>query len=449
MEKEGIPCVLESWNDPTMNAIARDSFVHFGVPQCRQVLTAPDTALVDLSPWLPDLIDALTRPLTALEQESGTWQPPIPPRIAMTGTLDEVQTYFQGDLVATPTGGPWAWMTGGGPIIPPTEEAVARMLQGTSHSPDEIMDMDVYLGKSGIIYKATIEKIAVNAVMAGCKPEYMPAVLAIAETGGCIGSTSDRTRNHMYVVSGPYAKEIGMNSGFQFFGAGNPANESLQQAAQLIGINLHGMKYGITNGSRMGGMAWGTTFAENPDTPWDTLNVDFGYDADESVLLMWSGSMAFAPGVQTGIQAPTDLEGLQSGSPELAAAAFSNALFKDGPILIFSPDTARKWKEKFGFDSIQEIQDYIWDNALWTRGEWLNDYNVATKGGEAKCAAREPGTRQLNIDHVNLPDDALVPAIDNPERITIIVAGGSGEAWGFAGGWPFGLPRAISIDDWR
>ena len=441
--------MLESWNDPTMNAIARDSFVHFGVPQCRQVLTAPDTALVDLSPWLPDLIDALTRPLTALEQESGTWQPPIPPRIAMTGTLDEVQTYFQGDLVATPTGGPWAWMTGGGPIIPPTEEAVARMLQGTSHSPDEIMDMDVYLGKSGIIYKATIEKIAVNAVMAGCKPEYMPAVLAIAETGGCIGSTSDRTRNHMYVVSGPYAKEIGMNSGFQFFGAGNPANESLQQAAQLIGINLNGMKYGITNGSRMGGMAWGTTFAENPDTPWDTLNVDFGYDADESVLLMWDGSMAFAPGVQTGIQVSTNLEELQSGSPELVAAAFSNPLFggvtSDSSILIFSPDTARKWKEKFGFDSIQEIQDYLWDNALWPAGEWYDEYEFK-RNVRASTEKREPGTRQINPDHLNLPPDTLVPIIRDPEDSYIIVAGGSGEAWGFASA---NGPDHYSIDKWR
>lgn len=184
MEKKGIPCVMESWDDEGMKSIAERAFKFEGVPECRQVFTPPDTALSDLGEYTPDLIDALTIPLTDEEKWSGMYTPPQPPRICMTGTYDEVEAFFEGDLTRFPANiAAYAWMTDGLPIVPPTEEAVARMLEGTSHSPDEVVNPK--MRPAELI--ATVEKVAINAVMAGCKPEYLPVALAIAEMGGCTG----------------------------------------------------------------------------------------------------------------------------------------------------------------------------------------------------------------------------------------------------------------------
>ena len=424
-----------------MNAIARNAMLHAGVPQCRQVLTPPDTSVTDLSEFIPDFIDALTRPLTAEDQASGTWTPPVPPRIAMTGTLDEVQTYFQGDLIGTFSGGPYAWMTDGGTIIPPTEERVARMLMGTSHSPDEVVPLSS-IGKNKVV---TVEKVAINAVMAGCKPEYLPAVLAMATAsrGCCVGYSGDVSRGHMYVVSGPYGKEIGMNSGFAIMATGNPANTSLQRACSLMGVNLFGVQHGINNGERMANTYWGTTFAENSNTPWDTLNVHFGYDADESIIISFGGSLWGAPGVQVMGYNRYNLEEMQVGSPRTAVQAFLQV--RNARTLLLSKDAADVWKNKWGMGSIQEIQDYLWENTFWEAWNWYTDYGFAYRNDWTRIMDNPEGTRQLNPEHLGLPDDTLIPMINKPADILVVVAGGTGPAWGFLGG-DF---EPISIDDWR
>ena len=179
--------MMESWDDEGMKSISQKAFLFEGVPECREVFTPPDTeiaGIVDLGKYVPELIDALTRPLTAEEQQSGMYTPPQPPRITMSGTYDELITYFEGDLGRFPADiAPYAWMTDGLPIVPPTEERVAKMLTGTSHSPDEVVNPK--LGPRELV--ATVEKVAINAVMAGCKPEYMPVVMAMAELGGAVG----------------------------------------------------------------------------------------------------------------------------------------------------------------------------------------------------------------------------------------------------------------------
>jgi len=447
MEKRGFPSVLESWEDPLMNMVARNSFLKEGVPECRQVLTPPDTAITDLSDYVPDFVDALTRPLTEKEASSGMWTPAVPPRIAMTGTLDEVQTYFQGDLMATPMGGPYAWMTDGGPVIPPTEERVAMMLMGTSHSPDEIFPFG---GSFGVNRVVTVEKIAINAVMAGCRPEYMPVVMAIAETGGSQGYPGDASYGHMYVVSGPIAKEIGMNCGFGFLCPNNPADTALERASALMGLNLGGFNYGFENGERSGNVIWGKTFAEDPNTPWETINVDLGYNADESILLNLSGHGC---DIQGGIQTiyvgstarPADLFELQVGNPELVADVLG---MTGANIFLISKDAADTWKNIHGFDSIQELQDYFWDNATWPAGMWYTYYFYASRlpSSKARYMAREPGTRQLNPDHMNLPADVLIPRQENPDSYWVIVAGGTGPSWGFGVG---SRANHVTIDKWR
>ena len=184
MEKKGIPVVLESWDFEDIRNISQKAFSFEGVPEVREVFTTPDTAITSLKEFIPGFIDALTRPLTEEEKYSGIYTPPVPPRICMAGTYDDMMEYFEGDLGRFPSEvAPYAWMTGGLPIVPPTEERVAKMLTGTSHAPDEIVNPKMRPGN----LIATVEKVAINAVMAGCKPEYMPVVLAMAESGAVVG----------------------------------------------------------------------------------------------------------------------------------------------------------------------------------------------------------------------------------------------------------------------
>ena len=117
------------------------------------------------------------------------------------GTLDEVQKFFIRNN----------W-TDGLPIIPPTEERVQEMLRGTSHAPDEVMGL-----LNPEFWQATVEKVAVNAVMAGCKPEYLPVVLAAVsaaiEKDPTSRITSATSNVPMYLINGPIRNEIRMNKG--------------------------------------------------------------------------------------------------------------------------------------------------------------------------------------------------------------------------------------------
>ncbi len=445
MEKKGIPVALEIWNHEDIKGIAQRAFMQEGVPEVRQVGTPPDTALKAVTEFIPRFIDALTRPLTELEKKSGTHKPPPPPRIAMTGTYDEVQAYFEGDLTCFPRGRPpRALMTDGLPVTPPTEERVAQMLSGTSHAPDEIIKLtNRWTGEVERI--ATVEKVAVNAVMAGCKPRYMPVLLAMLELGACTGAATDCSVGHMFVVSGPIAREIGMNSQIELLSPGNPANMSLGRAGALMGINLAGSIIGVTSIGRLGNNIWGLTFAESENNPWGGLNVAEGYSASESILISFSGFIQLMPACAGNVKTPTDLFEFQNSSPEHLVTALRTCTENLGSLVLFTPDTARIWKEQYGFATMQQLQDYLYDNVTWSRGELASHYRYFALEAEARQNPR--GSRVLNPDHLDLPDEAPVPFImRGPASIKIIVAGGEGFAWGWGSGW---WPASTSIDKWR
>ena len=412
------------------------------------MLTTPDTAATSLKEFIPEFIDALTRPATAEEKWSGTFAPPAPPRIALTGNYDEIQSYFEGDLSRFRYVAPIGLMTDGLPVVPPTEEKVARMLTGTSHSPDEVIEIRSHRGDV-LVATATVEKVAVNAVMAGCKPEYFPIVLAMAEFGGCQGAASDSSQGHFFVVSGPIAKEIGMNSGMSYLTPGNPANMALERAAILIGINLAGTVIGVTSNGRFGNFLWGLTFADSPDSPWEGLNVDQGYNADQSILIGFVGCAWITPYNTAEVMIAQDLRELQVSDPEHAVAALkTHKKNMTSCMLFFTPDTAKKWHDEYGFETMQQLQDYLWDNVTYTAGEWRSTYWFYSSEPTAK--KNPPGTRMINPDHLAAPDDAQVPIVVSPELIKIIVAGGDGDGWGWGGSGYGRLARNdVLIDKWR
>jgi len=249
----------------------------------------------------------------------------------------------------------------------------------------------------------------------------------------------------VFTVSGPIAKEIGMNSGFHALSPGNPANSSIGRACTLMGINLGGVVMGVNAIERIGAHLWSLTFAESEDSPWEGLNVNEGYDADESVLFSFGGHIKLLGACVNEVKHATNLFELQNASPEHLVAALKASKESRNAIVLFTPDTARIWKEHYGFETMQQLQEYLYDNATRTRGEWGSQYWFYMTSQMAKQNPR--GSRMINPDHLDLPDDAEVPIIVNgPKAIKIVVVGGKGTQWGY-GGHLFG--RSASIDKWR
>jgi hypothetical protein len=180
------------------------------------------------------------------------------------------------------------------PMVPPTEERVSWMLSGTSRSPDEVLGKCPL--KLGVV---TIKKIAINAVMAGAKPEYLPVIIAamecfVGESGPgqngefffhTLGSSG--AFNLVIMVNGPIANEINMNSGMGLFGHGWRANNTIGRAVRLSTINI-GHCWPRINDMALTGRAsahtW-FTFAENEEvSKWEPFHISRGFNKEDSAV---------------------------------------------------------------------------------------------------------------------------------------------------------------------
>jgi len=228
---------------------------------------------------LNDIITALTKPLTAEEKSPKPKEPEKPARITFKGSLEEVNRFFYQR----------GW-TDGLPIIPPTEEAVAEMLTGTDLPPDHL------LGKlQSRLGKATVEKIAINAVMAGALPTYLPVLIAgtinlLESEPGFMGYTtfgfSTGSWAPFWIINGPIRNQINVNNGSGAFSPGNIANAAIGRAMGLIIKNIGGVRKGIEDMGVMGNpMKYTMVIAENEeDSPWEPLHVEHGYKKEESTI---------------------------------------------------------------------------------------------------------------------------------------------------------------------
>ena len=178
------------------------------------------------------------------------------------------------------------------PVVPPTEIRVYRMLQGTKRAPDKVV---------GVIppnrIPCTVEKVAINAVLAGCKPEYMPVVLSAVEAACmeefCMHGLLCTTyfSGPVVIVSGPIAKAIGMNSGINALGQGNRANATIGRALQLIIRNVGGGRPGKIDRAALGNPGKYTfCFSENLEgSSWDSLSKERGFESEASTVTLFAG----------------------------------------------------------------------------------------------------------------------------------------------------------------
>ncbi len=207
--------------------------------------------------------------------------------------------------------------TDGLPVIPPTEARVLRMLAGTTRAPEEI----VAIVPPNLV-DVSVEQVAINAVMAGCRPEYLPVVLAAVEAActdefnmhGLLATTY--FSGPIIVVNGPVTARIGMNSGLNAFGQGNRANTTIGRALQLIVRNIGGGSAGDVDMAMHGSPGkLSFCFAEREhDSPFTSLAVSRGLGPDDDAVTLFAG------------QGPTPIVDQLSRDPMSLARSFALVL---------------------------------------------------------------------------------------------------------------------------
>ena len=232
----------------------------------------------------------------------------------------------------------------GMPVVPPTRARVLRMLQGTTRNPDEVIGM-----VPPDLVPCTVEKVAINAVLAGCKPEYMPVVLAAVEAAlidefgmhGLLCTTM--FAGPVVIVNGPVARRIGINSGVNALGQGTRANATIGRALQLVIRNVGGGRPGEIDRSTLGTPGkYSFCFAEAEDSDWEPLSVQRGYSREASTVTLFAGE---------GVQGIVDQK---SRNPESLAKSFALSLravdhyklaMAGDALLVVSPDHCRVFLE--------------------------------------------------------------------------------------------------------
>jgi hypothetical protein len=235
--------------------------------------------------------------------------------------------------------------TDGLPVTPPTDERVIAMLKGTTRKPNELVGRI-----PPFLADCTVEKVAINAVMAGCKPEYIPVLLAALEAAlepvftlhGVLATTY--FSSPIIIVNGPVAKRIGMNSGINVLGQGNRANSTIGRALNLIVLNVGGGRPGEADRSTLGAPSKYTLcFAEDESDPaWEPLSVARGFRRGASTVTLFQG------------HGPEAFVDQKSRTPEALTRSFAMSLVKMGhpklvqsarAILVLSPEHYAIYRE--------------------------------------------------------------------------------------------------------
>ncbi len=328
-------------------------------------------------------------------------------------------------------------LTDGLPVVPPTPERVVAMLAHTARDPRELVGVVPPYGG-----EATVEKVAVNAVMAGCAGPELPIVLAAVQAAcreefalhGLIATT--HPAGPLVIVSGPYAEQAGMNAGGNVLGQGNRANATIGRALALLVRNVGGGRPGVEDRAAHGQAGkLGAAFAERlEDSPWDGLAQDRG-----------------VPGSETGVtlvaaEAPRVVVDQLAREPEGLCASLALAL-----------ESVAHPKQRLAWDALvllgpehgRIVARAGWDRAR-VRGELL-ERTSAPAGTLARGAGGSP--EGIEARFVSDPRQA-VAKFAAPERILLAHAGGDAGLFSmvfgcWVGGEMGSTPVSVSVEPWR
>ncbi len=297
------------------------------------------------------------------------------------------------------------------PVVPPTIERVERMVSLSGR------DLDQEIGVfPPLMRKGSVKQIAANAVMAGCLPEYFPAILSSLEAmldddcqlSGIQAATNAATP--LLFFNGPIVKALKINSGGNIFGTGCRANSTIGRAAHLVFQNIGGEVPGETDLSTHGQPGKFTfCIAEAEDAnPWEPYHVEKGFNRHDSTVSVVGSNgpqNIFAYGCETGEQILDTIVGA------ITALGNNNIIFSTGPLIILSPEHAATIANS-GY-SKKKVKEYLFERGRIP----LNVFAPKTREGLLHRRSRW-FERKIDSKKIGIADDS--------DDITIIVAGGAG-----------------------
>ena len=431
LEEAGVPSV--AIHTHAFSRLARATARANGMPGTRQAFVPQP--VVDLSPaelrayidgkdrvsgrpFMQEVIEALTGPLDEEDLQGLSFERTTP-RLLPADSEDNLQRRFIDNH--------WTDFL---PVTLPTEARVAAMLRGTSHAPDEVVGrMSPTAFRE--YWEYTVEKVAVNAVMAGARPEYFPVILALAASGVTAKSSSTTSMANLAVVNGPIRGEIGMNCGIGALGPYNHANVTIGRAYNLLSQNLQGGS--VPDESYMGtlgnALAYSFCFAENEEkSPWQPLHVQKGMQPGDSAVSVFFGNRYTQEGYGP----------RETWQEKMRRCLCAGAHFP--PLLVIDPIVARLFADK-GIATKQQLIDWCADNALLPAREYWDDQWVQTLLRPLAVAGVEPYATRLQT----APDDIV--RMFTPKEINVVVTGGETQgAWKMFGAR---YMKTVSVDAWR
>lgn len=304
--------------------------------------------------------------------------------------------------------------TDGLPIVPPTEERVARMIATSGRAADE--EIGVFAPRQA---RGTVEQMAINAVMAGCRPEYFPVVLAIAEGLAdprfdlfSVNTTTNAVAV-LTVINGPVRQQLDINCGYGLFGPGWRANATIGRTVRLVQLNIAGSVPGPVSKSTHGQpgryiMCFGE-FEEK--SPWEPLHVEHGFGRKDSTVTLFA-AQGTVPITETILKSGKALIHFIAHCQDIVG---TNNMLPEHPgdsLLVLCPDHAMIINRD-GF-SKQALKQALFDlTCRVPLSRWPEEkYDELTKGHKIR--------------------DGAVPLHESPENFQVVVAGGLG---GFHSTW--------------
>jgi hypothetical protein len=352
------------------------------------------------------VIEVLTR--TAATSGTDSRPPSLADALEIPGTFEEAHEFLDAS----------GW-TDGLPVVPPTLKLVDQMVRAAGRDADELVAV-----LPPLMGEATVRKVAANAVMAGCLPEYLPVVLAAIEAVAdpAYGLSHRQITTHagatLMIVNGPIVAKLGLNAATGVFGPGWRANATIGRALRLVLMNLGGALPGVTDMSQTGHPGKYTyCIAENEQAnPWQPLHVERGFAAAHSVVTVVN---AEAPHSITDNSSTSAREILTTCASTLATLGTNNLYSQGEPVLALGPEHAA-YIARDGW-SKQDVKIFIYEKA---RQPWR-----LVKGRGKSLGP--------NFPHwLDQPEDEdRVPILIHPDELIVIVCGG-------AGGKSMGIPTA-------
>lgn len=302
--------------------------------------------------------------------------------------------------------------TDGLPVVPPTKQRVEEMLSGAGLKPDEVLgeirERSRYL---------TAEKAAINAVLAGCKPEYFPVVVAglralltpafnahtaLTSTGGAASCL---------VVSGPYAERIGMRSRLNVLGPGNRANMTIGRAVRLVAANFFGARTGEMDGSSIGhpGKLSMCLAEYDPPAPWEPLRVELGFSLESTTVTIMA------------TEGPRQVANHLNPDPRGVLLTFAAA--------IRNPATYCVGKASQGLVILGHEHAQILHEAGWSKHQ-IREFLVKESRISKDELAEWGVLAEKGSQHDFGPTaDGRLPSIASVDDLFVITAGGAGAGW--------------------